>query len=54
MAKTTTTTHSKRFHTLQKRYERGGCTKDQLHRFVELEALTAEEYKEITGETYAE
>lgn len=30
------------------------CTKDQLHRFVELEALTAEEYKEITGDTYEE
>lgn len=38
----------------QKRYERNGCTKDQLKRLVELGALTAEEYREITGEAYAE
>ena len=34
----------------QKRYEKNGCTKEQLQRLVELGALTAEEYKEITGE----
>ncbi|MCI5713678.1 MAG: XkdX family protein [Lachnospiraceae bacterium] len=48
------TTHSKRYATLKKRYERNGCTKEQLHEFVELNALTQEEYKEITGEDYAE
>lgn len=38
----------------QKRYERNGCTIEQLKRLVELKALTAEEYKEITGEEFAE
>ena len=37
----------------QKRYEKNGCTKEQLRRLVELSALTAEEYKEITGEDFA-
>ena len=36
-----------------KRYNKGGCTKEQLKRLTELGALTAEEYKEITGEEYA-
>lgn len=36
----------------QKRYEKNGCTKEQIKRLVELEALTAAEYKEITGEKY--
>lgn len=48
------TTHSKRFETLKKRYSRGGCTKEQLHRFAELDELTPEEYEEITGEKYVE
>ena len=34
----------------QKRYERNGCTKEQLMRLVELGTLTEEEYREITGE----
>lgn len=34
----------------QRRYNKGGCTKAQLKRLVELSALTIEEYKEITGE----
>ena len=38
----------------QKRYERNGCTKEQLKRLVELGALTPDEYKEITGEAYEE
>ena len=38
----------------QKRYEKNGCTKEQLKRLVELGALTAEEYAEITGEAYTE
>lgn len=36
----------------QKRYERNGCTKEQLKRLVELGALTKEEYTDITGEVY--
>ena len=35
-----------------KRYKRGGCTKEQLRELVDLGVLTAEEYEEITGETY--
>ncbi|MBQ6577490.1 MAG: XkdX family protein [Bacteroidales bacterium] len=45
-----TTEHSPLFEKYKKRYDRGGCTKAQLHRLVELGALTAEEYEEITGE----
>ena len=44
--------HSPLFEKYKKRYERGGCTKAQLRRIVELGALTPEEYKEITGEDY--
>ena len=36
----------------QKRFERNGCTEDQLKRLVELKALTPEEFKEITGKDY--
>lgn len=35
-----------------KRYKRGGCTKEQLQELVDLGVLSAEEYEEITGETY--
>ena len=35
-----------------RRYQRGGCTKEQLQELVDLGVLTAEEYKKITGETY--
>jgi uncharacterized XkdX family phage protein len=35
-----------------KRYARKGCTKEQLVRLVELGALTADDYKTITGEEY--
>lgn len=45
--------HSPRFKILKERYKRGGCTKSQLKRFVELGALTDEEYEEITGEAYS-
>lgn len=51
MAKNTNT-HSPMFEKYAKRYARGGCTKEQLARLVELGALTADEYKEITGEDY--
>lgn len=45
---------SARFETLKARYERGGCTITQLMRFVQLGALTAEEFKAITGQDYKE
>jgi len=44
--------HSKQFDKYKKRYERGGCTKEQLHRLTELGVLTPEEYEEITGDPY--
>lgn len=34
-------------------YEWGFTTKEQLRRYVELNALTEEEYEEITEEKYA-
>jgi uncharacterized XkdX family phage protein len=34
------------------RYDKYWCTKEQLKRLVQLEVLTMEEYKEITGEDY--
>lgn len=46
--------HSRLFEKYRKRYNRGGCRKDQLAELVELEAITAEEYEEITGEKYSE
>lgn len=46
------TKHSKEFLKYKKRYERGGCRKDQLRELVELEAITADEYEEITGDKY--
>ena len=36
----------------QKRYIKNGCTLEQLKKLVELGALTADEYKEITGEEF--
>lgn len=36
----------------QKRYERNGCTKEQLKRLVELRALTVAEYAGIIGKAY--
>ncbi len=47
-----TVKHSPGFDKWYKRYQRGGCTKEQLRRLVELDALTPEEYEEITGEAY--
>jgi uncharacterized XkdX family phage protein len=44
--------HSKQYEKYKKRYERGGCTKEQLHRLTELGVLTPEEYEEITGDPY--
>ena len=34
------------------RYDRGGCTIEQLRRLTELGALTPEEFELITGEPY--
>lgn len=48
----TNTEHSPLFEKYRDRYNRGGCTKAQLKRLVKLGALTADEYKEITGEDY--
>lgn len=48
------TTHSARFKVLQERYNRGGCTNEQLRQFVGYNVITKAEYKEITGEEYAE
>lgn len=45
-------THSPMFEKYLARYHRGGCTKAQLRRLVQLGALTADEYAEITGEDY--
>lgn len=44
--------HSKLFEKYRDRYNRGGCTKEQLKRLVTLFAITSEEYEEITGEAY--
>lgn len=52
--KETETKHSPLFKKYRDRYYRGGCRKDQLRELVELEAITADEYKEITGDTYSE
>ena len=45
-------THSPLFEKYRTRYEKGGCTKDQLRRLVALGVLTGEEFFEITGEDY--
>lgn len=42
------------FEKLKERYEKNWCRKDQLRQFVELEAITAEEYEKITGEPLEE
>lgn len=44
--------HSKMFEKYKARYERGGCTKEQLRKLVSLRVLTEDEYEEITGEKY--
>lgn len=49
---TKTVEHSAKFVSLQERYNRRGCTKEQLKRFVGFGVITAEEYTEITGEDY--
>lgn len=44
--------HSPMYEKYKQRYERGGCTKAQLRRLVELGALTPIEYTEITGDPF--
>lgn len=34
------------------RYKKNWCTKEQLKKLVQLNVLTTNEYKEITGEDY--
>ena len=41
------------FDSLKMRYEKNWCRKDQLQRFVELGAITPEQYEEITNEAYS-
>jgi len=36
------------------RYKKHWCTKAQLKMLVQLSVLTEKDYKDITGETYAE
>ncbi|KYD02624.1 hypothetical protein B4102_0218 [Heyndrickxia sporothermodurans] len=40
------------FESLKERYEKNWCRKDQLKRFVQLGAISEEQYKEITGEEF--
>ena len=44
--------HSKMYEKIKTRYNKGYVTKEQLARYVELGAITAEEYEEIAGEPY--
>ena len=46
--------HSKMFEKIKARYDKGYIRLDQLHRYVELEAITPEEYEEICGQPYEE
>lgn len=60
MAKKTTVTHSANFDRLKDQYDKGYMTKDTLRKWVQINekkpgrGITPEEYKEITGEDYAE
>lgn len=42
--------HSKMYEKIKTRYDKGYVTKAQLARYVELGAITSEEYEEIAGE----
>lgn len=54
MAAKKSVTHSPQFEKYKKRYERGGCTREQLRTLVGMGVLTAAKYAEITGETYGQ
>ena len=45
-------THSEYFQKYYDRYQRRGCRLDQLKQLVDLNALTKDEFLEITGVTY--
>lgn len=45
---------SRMYEKYKARYERGGCTREQLFRLAELGALTEAEVYEILGETAGE
>lgn len=45
--------YSENFEKYRARYERSGCTKEQLRKLVKLGALTPDEYREITGEEFS-
>lgn len=40
------------FEDLKYRYDKNWCRIDQLRQFVQLGAITPEEFEEITGEAY--
>ncbi len=44
--------HSRKYEQIKKRYDKGYITEEQLHRYVELEAITPEEFEEISGQPY--
>ena len=46
------TEHSKHFDLVKKYYDRGLWSKDRVYKAVECKWVTADEYKEITGEEY--
>lgn len=46
--------HSKKYNTIKSRYDKGYVTLGQLHRYVELGAITPDEYEEICGQPYEE
>ena len=46
--------HSASYNKYKTRYDRNGCTKQQLRRLVELDVIYAWEFEEITGESYVE
>jgi len=44
--------HSRKYEQIKKRYNKGYITDEQLRRYVELEAITPEEFEEISGQPY--
>jgi len=46
-------THSTLFERIKRDYKRKWANKDQLKEYVEVGAITADEYEEITGAPYA-
>ena len=54
MATKKTVEHSKHFATVKKYYNRGLWSKARVYKAVECKWITADEYKEITGEEYVE